>query len=129
ILFPGVGVAHRVHTPTKEPCHEHRAFRHPARRTCPRLAPPGHGRCLARRGRALGACAARRRRAAGAQRAASAAPAAPPPRRPWPWRLKELPMPLVTLTLRRSAPTDLKAGLLDAVHDALVGSGVPADDL
>jgi phenylpyruvate tautomerase PptA (4-oxalocrotonate tautomerase family) len=38
-------------------------------------------------------------------------------------------MPLVTLTLRQSTPPAIKAGLLDAVHDALVGSGVPVDDL
>lgn len=38
-------------------------------------------------------------------------------------------MPLVTLTVRQSAAPALKAGILDAVHAALVSSGVPPADL
>ena len=38
-------------------------------------------------------------------------------------------MPLVTLTVRQSAPSAFKTRLLDAVHAALVSSGVPLDDL
>lgn len=37
-------------------------------------------------------------------------------------------MPLVTLTVRRPKSTELKATVLDAVHAALVSSGVPATD-
>jgi hypothetical protein len=37
-------------------------------------------------------------------------------------------MPLVTLTLRQSNPPGLKAAVLDAVHQALIASGVPATD-
>jgi phenylpyruvate tautomerase PptA (4-oxalocrotonate tautomerase family) len=37
-------------------------------------------------------------------------------------------MPLVTLTLARPASLQRKAGILDAVHAALVSTGVPADD-
>ncbi len=37
-------------------------------------------------------------------------------------------MPLVTLTLRKSNRPNLKSILLDAVHQALVSSGVPATD-
>jgi phenylpyruvate tautomerase PptA (4-oxalocrotonate tautomerase family) len=37
-------------------------------------------------------------------------------------------MPLVTLTLARPATAQRKAGILDAVHAALVSTGVPADD-
>lgn len=37
-------------------------------------------------------------------------------------------MPLVTLTLRKSKPPSFKATVLDAVHQALVFSGVPATD-
>ena len=38
-------------------------------------------------------------------------------------------MPLVTLTVRQGRPAQLKTTVLDAVHGALVESGVPADDL
>lgn len=38
-------------------------------------------------------------------------------------------MPLVTLTVRQSAPSALKTTILDAVHAALVSSGVPLTDL
>ena len=37
-------------------------------------------------------------------------------------------MPLVTLTLRKSNQPNLKTTILDAVHQALVSSGVPATD-
>ena len=37
-------------------------------------------------------------------------------------------MPLVTLTVRRPKPEAFKSGVLDAVHSALVASGVPAAD-
>lgn len=37
-------------------------------------------------------------------------------------------MPLVTLTVRKPKSAAFKAGVLDAVHDALVASGVPATD-
>ena len=37
-------------------------------------------------------------------------------------------MPLVTLTLRDTAPPGLARRILDEVHDALVASGVPAAD-
>jgi len=38
-------------------------------------------------------------------------------------------MPLITLTLRKGRSPALKTTVLDAVHAALVGSGVPATDL
>jgi phenylpyruvate tautomerase PptA (4-oxalocrotonate tautomerase family) len=37
-------------------------------------------------------------------------------------------MPLVTLTVRKPKTTEFKAMVLDAVHAALVSSGVPAAD-
>jgi hypothetical protein len=37
-------------------------------------------------------------------------------------------MPLVTLTIRRPKPSELKTTVLDAVHAALVASGVPVAD-
>ena len=37
-------------------------------------------------------------------------------------------MPLVTLTVRKPKSAAFKAGVLDAVHAALVSSGVPATD-
>jgi len=37
-------------------------------------------------------------------------------------------MPLVTLTVRKPKSPELKAALLDAVHAALVSSGVPPTD-
>ena len=37
-------------------------------------------------------------------------------------------MPLVTVTLRKPKTTEFKSGVLDAVHAALVASGVPATD-
>ena len=37
-------------------------------------------------------------------------------------------MPLVTLTIRRPKSSELKSTVLDAVHAALVSSGVPATD-
>ena len=37
-------------------------------------------------------------------------------------------MPLVTVTVRKPKPTEFKSGVLDAVHEALVASGVPAAD-
>lgn len=37
-------------------------------------------------------------------------------------------MPLVTLTLRKGRSAAFKSGILDAVHGALVSSGVPATD-
>jgi phenylpyruvate tautomerase PptA (4-oxalocrotonate tautomerase family) len=37
-------------------------------------------------------------------------------------------MPLVTLTVRAPRPAAFKSTVLDAVHAALVASGVPADD-
>lgn len=37
-------------------------------------------------------------------------------------------MPLVTLTVRKPKPVEFKAAVLDAVHAALVSSGVPAAD-
>jgi len=37
-------------------------------------------------------------------------------------------MPLVTITVRKPKPAAFKAGVLDAVHAALVSSGVPATD-
>jgi len=37
-------------------------------------------------------------------------------------------MPLVTLTVRKPRTAAFKASVLDAVHAALVGSGVPATD-
>jgi phenylpyruvate tautomerase PptA (4-oxalocrotonate tautomerase family) len=38
-------------------------------------------------------------------------------------------VPLVTLTVRKPKPSAFKATVLDAVHSALVASGVPAADL
>jgi phenylpyruvate tautomerase PptA (4-oxalocrotonate tautomerase family) len=38
-------------------------------------------------------------------------------------------MPLVTLTVRKPKASSFKAAVLDAVHAALVASGVPAADL
>jgi tautomerase-like protein len=38
-------------------------------------------------------------------------------------------MPLVTLTVRKPKPNSFKTAVLDAVHAALVASGVPAPDL
>jgi len=37
-------------------------------------------------------------------------------------------MPLVTITVRKPKSRDFKAGVLDAVHTALVSSGVPPAD-
>lgn len=37
-------------------------------------------------------------------------------------------MPLVTLTVRKPKPSAFKAAVLDAVHDSLVATGVPAAD-
>jgi phenylpyruvate tautomerase PptA (4-oxalocrotonate tautomerase family) len=37
-------------------------------------------------------------------------------------------MPLVTITVRKPKSRDFKAGILDAVHSALVSSGVPKAD-
>jgi hypothetical protein len=37
-------------------------------------------------------------------------------------------MPLVTVTVRKPKTAEFKAGVLDAVHAALVESGVPATD-
>lgn len=37
-------------------------------------------------------------------------------------------MPLVTVTVRKPKSTEFKSGVLDAVHAALVASGVPAAD-
>lgn len=37
-------------------------------------------------------------------------------------------MPLVTLTVRRGKSAEFKSAVLDAVHRALVASGVPAKD-
>jgi phenylpyruvate tautomerase PptA (4-oxalocrotonate tautomerase family) len=37
-------------------------------------------------------------------------------------------MPLITLTLRKGKSTAFKAGVFDAVHAALVSTGVPATD-
>ncbi len=37
-------------------------------------------------------------------------------------------MPLVTLTVRKPKPAAFKANVLDAVHAALISSGVPAAD-
>ena len=37
-------------------------------------------------------------------------------------------MPLVTLTVRKPKTREFKSGVLDAVHAALVSSGVPAAD-
>ncbi|MCB2017663.1 MAG: tautomerase family protein [Hydrogenophaga sp.] len=37
-------------------------------------------------------------------------------------------MPLVTLTLRQRRPAVYKAAVLDAIHDALVATGVPPED-
>ncbi len=37
-------------------------------------------------------------------------------------------MPLVTLTVRKPKPVEFKTTILDAVHDALVASGVPVSD-
>lgn len=37
-------------------------------------------------------------------------------------------MPLVTVTLRKPKPAAFKSGVLDAVHAALVASGVPDTD-
>jgi phenylpyruvate tautomerase PptA (4-oxalocrotonate tautomerase family) len=37
-------------------------------------------------------------------------------------------MPLVTMTLRQSTPPARKRAMLDAIHAALVASGVPRDD-
>src|SRR3954462_11284607 len=37
-------------------------------------------------------------------------------------------MPLVTLTLRKPKSREFKHGVLDAVHAALISSGVPAAD-
>jgi phenylpyruvate tautomerase PptA (4-oxalocrotonate tautomerase family) len=38
-------------------------------------------------------------------------------------------MPLVTLTVRKPKPTEFKSAVLTGVHQALVNSGVPKDDL
>jgi phenylpyruvate tautomerase PptA (4-oxalocrotonate tautomerase family) len=38
-------------------------------------------------------------------------------------------MPLVTLTVRKPKPSAFKTGILEAVHAALVASGVPATDM
>jgi len=38
-------------------------------------------------------------------------------------------MPLVTLTVRKPKTSEFKATVLDAVHSALVSSGVPAADM
>jgi len=38
-------------------------------------------------------------------------------------------MPLVTLTVRRPKSVEFKSAVLDAVHGALVASGVPRQDL
>ena len=38
-------------------------------------------------------------------------------------------MPLVTLTVRQPKSAEFRAAVLDAVHAALVSSGVPATDL
>jgi phenylpyruvate tautomerase PptA (4-oxalocrotonate tautomerase family) len=38
-------------------------------------------------------------------------------------------MPIVTLTVRRPKPKEFKSAVLDAVHAALVSSGVPETDL
>jgi hypothetical protein len=40
----------------------------------------------------------------------------------------ETPVPLVTVTVRKPTPAARKRAILDAVHDALVASGVPATD-
>ena len=37
-------------------------------------------------------------------------------------------MPLVTITVRKPKPAAFKTGVLDAVHAALVSTGVPATD-
>lgn len=37
-------------------------------------------------------------------------------------------MPLVTITVRKPKSAEFKGGILDAVHAALVASGVPATD-
>jgi phenylpyruvate tautomerase PptA (4-oxalocrotonate tautomerase family) len=37
-------------------------------------------------------------------------------------------MPLVTVTVRKPKPAQFKSAVLDAVHGALVSSGVPATD-
>ena len=37
-------------------------------------------------------------------------------------------MPLITVTVRKPKPAAFKSGVLDAVHAALVSSGVPATD-
>ena len=37
-------------------------------------------------------------------------------------------MPLVTVTVRKPKTADFKAGVLDAIHTALVSSGVPSTD-
>ncbi|MGB7193330.1 MAG: tautomerase family protein [Collimonas pratensis] len=37
-------------------------------------------------------------------------------------------MPLVTITVRKPKSAEFKAGVLDAVHAALLSSGVPATD-
>jgi phenylpyruvate tautomerase PptA (4-oxalocrotonate tautomerase family) len=37
-------------------------------------------------------------------------------------------MPLITVTVRKPKSTEFKSGVLDAVHAALVASGVPAAD-
>jgi len=37
-------------------------------------------------------------------------------------------MPLVTITVRRGTPSEFKSAVFDAVHNALVASGVPAKD-
>ncbi|NKI72315.1 tautomerase family protein [Collimonas pratensis] len=37
-------------------------------------------------------------------------------------------MPLVTITVRKPKSAEFKAGVLDAVHTALLSSGVPATD-
>jgi phenylpyruvate tautomerase PptA (4-oxalocrotonate tautomerase family) len=41
---------------------------------------------------------------------------------------KEITMPLVTVTVRKPKSTAFKSGVLDAVHAALVSSGVPETD-
>ena len=43
-------------------------------------------------------------------------------------RTERTAMPLVTLTVRKPKPADFKTRVFDAVHAALVSSGVPAAD-
>ncbi|HEX4480884.1 MAG TPA: tautomerase family protein [Rudaea sp.] len=37
-------------------------------------------------------------------------------------------MPLITLTVRKSKTSEFKSGVFDAVHKALIASGVPSTD-